>query len=53
MHRWKLNPVVLGSGKPLFTKISFKHKLDLRAVRTFGSGVVALHYIEKPEADVR
>ncbi len=43
-YRFMVNPVVLGRGKPLFTGLNDRHKLRLVKTRTFGSGVVGLHY---------
>jgi dihydrofolate reductase len=39
-----LNPIVLGSGIPLFKDIKEKFKLKLLSSNPFESGVVALHY---------
>lgn len=39
-----LNPVVLGSGIPLFKNISDKINLKLLESKTFNGGVVGLHY---------
>ena len=44
-----VNPVVLGSGKPLFTNIAYRHKMSLVGTSSFGSGVVALHYSRMSE----
>jgi dihydrofolate reductase len=38
-----VNPVVLGGGKPMFPA-ALKLPLELKESRTFGSGVVRLHY---------
>jgi dihydrofolate reductase len=43
-----LNPIVLGSGTPLFKDINESFKLKLLSSKPFDSGVIALHYqIEK------
>jgi dihydrofolate reductase len=39
-----MNPVVLGSGKPLFKGLKERLKLNLLKTKTFQSGVVLLHY---------
>ncbi|MGB4839329.1 MAG: dihydrofolate reductase family protein [Saprospiraceae bacterium] len=39
-----INPVVLGRGIPLFSNISGKKDLKLKATKTFECGVVGLHY---------
>ena len=39
-----INPVVLGSGVPLFTEIEGKSDLELVRTKRFASGVVAVHY---------
>jgi dihydrofolate reductase len=43
-HRIMVNPVVLGSGTPLFQGIKDKLLLKLRETRTFRSGNVLLYY---------
>ena len=43
-YRILVVPVVLGSGKPLFKDIKNRINLKLRKTRTFGSGLVLLHY---------
>ncbi len=43
-YRIMLNPVVLGSGKALFTGINERLKLKLVKTRTFRSGNVLLYY---------
>jgi dihydrofolate reductase len=40
-----LNPIVLGSGTPLFKDIKEKFKLKLLSSKPFDSGVIALHYL--------
>ena len=39
-----INPVVLGSGKPLFKDVRNKINLKLLEARAFTSGVIRLHY---------
>lgn len=43
-YRIYVHPVVLGRGKPLFTDSDTLRKLRLLETRTFGNGVVLLHY---------
>jgi dihydrofolate reductase len=43
-YRLKLEPVVLGKGKPLFKEISGRVKLKLIKSKAFDSGVVGLYY---------
>ena len=43
-YRIIVNPVVLGSGKPLFKGINEKHNLKLLKTEVLGSGVVILYY---------
>ena len=43
-HRIMVNPVILGSGNPLFKNINDKHKLQFVNVKTFRSGNVLLYY---------
>ena len=45
--RIMVNPVVLGNGKPLFTGLHDKVKLNLIKIRSFRSGNVLLYY--RPE----
>jgi dihydrofolate reductase len=49
-YRVMVNPVVLGSGTPLFKGVTERLKLRLLKTRTFKSGVVGLHY--QPERSV-
>jgi len=37
-------PVVIGRGRPLFPVSDSRTELQLAEVRTFGNGVVLLHY---------
>lgn len=39
-----INPIILGSGIPLFQEVSKRHKLDMRGVKVFNNGAVLLHY---------
>ncbi len=39
-----VNPVILGSGIPMFKNIQYKQHLTLLESKKFNSGVVALHY---------
>ena len=43
-YRLFINPLVLGSGKPLFKDNEDKCILNLRTTRSFGNGVVLLDY---------
>jgi dihydrofolate reductase len=43
-YRVMVNPVVIGSGTPLFKGITDNLKLKLLKTRTFKSGVIGLHY---------
>lgn len=43
-HRIMVNPVVLGSGTPLFQRIKASTRLKLLKTRTFRSGNVLLYY---------
>ena len=45
--RLTLQPVILGGGLPLFTKRETRTRLELRSSKTFGSGVIAVHYVTK------
>ncbi|WP_144126594.1 dihydrofolate reductase family protein [Catellatospora sichuanensis] len=42
--RLYVHPVVLGRGRPLFRPADRRHHLRLARTRTFGNGVVLLHY---------
>ncbi len=42
--RFMVHPVVLGSGKRLFTEGTEKHKLTLVETKAFKTGIVVLHY---------
>jgi dihydrofolate reductase len=43
-HRIMVNPVILGNGNPLFTKVKDKQNLKLIKTRVFGNGNVLLCY---------
>ncbi len=43
-YRIFVNPVVLGSGKPLFNGVKDRLNLKLLTTKTFDCGVVLLHY---------
>jgi dihydrofolate reductase len=45
--RLTLQPVILGGGLPLFAKREERTRLELRSSKTFGSGVIAAHYVTK------
>lgn len=45
--RLTLQPVVLGGGLPLFTRLEKRSQLELRSSKTFRSGVIAVHYVTK------
>ena len=45
-YQLTLNPVLLGSGKPIFEKIKNKTNLKLVKATTLKSGVVGLHYVK-------
>jgi dihydrofolate reductase len=45
--RLSLQPVILGGGLPLFEKREARTRLELRSSKTFGSGVIAVHYVTK------
>jgi dihydrofolate reductase len=48
-YRIYVHPVVIGRGKPLFQPSDAKFVLQLAETRTFGNGVVLLHY-RRPDA---
>jgi dihydrofolate reductase len=43
-YRVWVNPIILGKGKPLFGPLNDRHKLNLVGTKTFGSGLIELHY---------
>jgi dihydrofolate reductase len=46
-YRLTVNPVILGQGMPVFKDFKDRSDLKLLNAKTFGSGVVALHYETK------
>ena len=48
-YRLYVHPIVIGRGKPLFQPSDTKVDLRLAETRTFGNGVVLLHY-QRPDA---
>lgn len=50
-YRLLIHPVAIGSGKPLFAKLTAPLRLRLQEARSFGNGVVAHVYV--PSAEVR
>jgi dihydrofolate reductase len=49
-YRLYVHPVVIGRGKPLFQPSDVKAGLGLAGTRTFGNGVVLLHYLRDTQA---
>jgi dihydrofolate reductase len=49
VDEWRLTvqPVILGDGLPLFGKRESRTRLELRSSKTFGTGVIAVHYVTK------
>lgn len=45
--RLTLQPAILGDGLSLFGKREKRTRLELRSSKTFGTGVVAVHYVTK------
>ncbi|MDE1858143.1 MAG: dihydrofolate reductase family protein [Thaumarchaeota archaeon] len=43
-YRLRIRPIILGAGKRAFDDPEKRHRLKLIAARTFGNGVLALHY---------
>ena len=43
-YRVWVNPIILGRGKPLFGTLDDRRKLKLTETKTFGSGLIELHY---------
>jgi len=43
-----VHPIILGSGKPLFSNISNRISLNLTDAKTYSSGLVMLTYTIKP-----
>lgn len=46
-YRFKIQPVALGAGQPLFTNLEQRNNLTLTFSKVFSSGVVALYYVPK------
>lgn len=42
-----VNPIILGEGRPLFQGVTVSTDLKLSGSKTFGCGVIALHYEKK------
>jgi len=49
VDEWRLTiqPAILGGGLPLFADVEKRAKLELRSSKSFGSGVIAVHYVTK------
>jgi dihydrofolate reductase len=49
VDEWRLTiqPAILGGGLPLFAHVEKRAKLELRSSKSFGSGVIAAHYVTK------
>jgi dihydrofolate reductase len=49
VDEWRLTiqPAIVGSGLPLFAHVEKLAKLELRSSKSFGSGVIAAHYVTK------
>jgi dihydrofolate reductase len=45
--RLTLQPVILGDGLPLFGRRENRTPIELRSSKTFGTGVIAAHYVTK------
>jgi len=43
-YRFCVQPIILGSGQPLFKNVKDRINLNLLNTRTFGSGAVMLYY---------
>ena len=43
-YQLMVNPVILGSGKPLFKEVNSRIDLKMEKAKTFGNGVVLLQY---------
>ena len=50
-YRINVDPVILGSGIPLFKDVKDRIHLKLLEAKTFHSGVVGLHYRKESDAD--
>ena len=49
VDEWRLTvqPVIVGGGLPLFGKREKRARLEVRSSKTFGTGVIAVHYVTK------
>lgn len=49
VDEWRLSvhPVIVGDGLPLFPRREKRTPLELRASKTFATGVMAVHYVTK------
>jgi dihydrofolate reductase len=49
VDEWRLTvqPVILGDGRSLFPRREKRTQLELRASKTFATGVVAAHYVTR------
>jgi dihydrofolate reductase len=49
VDEWRISvhPVIVGGGLPLFPEREQRTKLELRASKTFSTGVIAAHYVAK------
>lgn len=49
VDEWRLTiqPAILGGGLPLFAHAEKRTKLELRSSKSFGSGVIAAHYVTR------
>jgi dihydrofolate reductase len=45
--RLTLQPVIVGDGLRLFGKRELRTRLELRSSKTFGTGVIAVHYVTR------
>ena len=52
IDEYRLHPIIIGQGKPLFQASDAKINLQLAETRTFGNGVVLLRY-QRPDAQGR
>ena len=52
-YQLSINPVVLGSGTPLFSNVRDRIDLELLETRAFRSGAVGLHYRRASGADAQ
>jgi dihydrofolate reductase len=49
VDEWRLSiqPAIIGSGLSLFAHVEKRTKLELRSSKSFGSGVIAVHYVTR------